>query len=75
MEDHSTAYYTVGSYMGTNNFSKTAPMRKVVAISGKLLISEILSSLDEFFVKNKEFTVLPYFLKFLRECRMIKNLQ
>lgn len=67
IEDDFIGYYTVGVYIGTNNFSKTAPIRKVIALNGKLLISEIMSSLDEFFVKNKEFTVLPYYLKYLRE--------
>ncbi|MFA7083201.1 MAG: hypothetical protein WC141_01575 [Arcobacteraceae bacterium] len=67
----SKAYYTVGVNVGTNNFSKTAPIRKVCAYKGDLILDKILPTLDEFFVKNKEFTVLPFGLKYLREFRQI----
>jgi hypothetical protein len=42
-------------------------VRKVEAIKGNLLLDDLLVMMDEYFVKNKELTVLPYPLKYLRE--------
>lgn len=65
------AYYSTGVNVGTNNFSKTAPIREVCVYKGELILEKILPTLDDFFVKNKEFTVLPFGLKYLREFRQI----
>ena len=67
------AYYVIGAKDIKQTFPKTNIIRKIEAIKGKLLLDELLVMMDEYFVKNKELTVLPYPLKYLREFReMIK---
>jgi hypothetical protein len=67
------AYYVIGVKDIKQTFPKTNIIRKIEAIKGKLLLDELLVMMDEYFVKNKELTVLPYPLKYLREFReMIK---
>jgi len=61
------AYYVVGTKNMSSSFSKSNIIRKMEAIKGKLILDELLLMMDEYFVKNKELTVLPYPLKYLRE--------
>ena len=61
------AYYVVGTKDISSSFSKSNIIRKMEAIKGKLILDELLLMMDEYFVKNKELTVLPYPLKYLRE--------
>ncbi|WP_434638151.1 hypothetical protein MLC35_05195 [Sulfurimonas sp. NW7] len=49
------------------SIEKASPLREVYAYKGKNLLNTILPMLDEYFVKNGDFTVLPYPLKYVRE--------
>jgi len=46
---------------------RNSPFRRVRFIKGKIDIEQILSSMEHYFVRNKELTVLPYPLKYARE--------
>jgi len=65
--DEKNAYYVVGTKEIGSSFSRTNIIRKIEAIKGKLLLEDLLIMMDEYFIKNKELTVLPYPLKYLRE--------
>lgn len=60
-------------FIGVNDnipqaISNASPIRKVCVYQGEnLLYKEILPMLSEYFVKNGDFTVLPYPLKYIRE--------
>ena len=71
--DEKNAYYLVGTKEIASSFSRTNIVREVEAIEGELLLDDLLIMMDEYFVKNKELTVLPYPLKYLREFVEIKN--
>jgi len=67
------AYFVTGTKDISSSFPRSNIIRKIETIEGKLLLDELLVMMDEYFVKNKELTVLPYSLKYLREFReMIK---
>jgi len=61
------AYYVVGTKDIASSFARSNIIRKIKAIEGKLLLDEVLVMMDEYFVKNRELTVLPYPLKYLKE--------
>jgi len=65
--DNKTAYYVVGIKKLGQSLSRTNVIRKIEAIDGNLLLDDLLFMMDEYFVKNKELTVLPYPIKYLRE--------
>lgn len=65
--DEKNAYYVVGTKEISSSFSRTNIIRKIEAIKGELLLEDLLVMMDEYFIKNKELTVLPYPLKYLRE--------
>lgn len=44
-----------------------ARVRKIVAYEGELLAKEVMEMMDEYFVKNKELTALPFPIKYARE--------
>ena len=68
VENSKFAYYYVGIHHNDKmNSTKANIIREVEAKYGDLFINDILKSLDEYFVKNKEVTVLPFYLKYLRE--------
>jgi len=73
-EYDSYSKYIVGS---EKNIAKTLPranpIREIRVYRGKLLANNILGMLSEYFVKNGEFTVLPYPLKYIREYYKINN--
>lgn len=46
---------------------KTSPFREVKAVKGDVVIEPVLDSLDEYMVRNKEVTVLPFYMKYVRE--------
>jgi hypothetical protein len=59
-------------YIGVNNnlrtsIAKASVIREVRVYRGNNIFEEILSSLDEYFVKNGDFTVLPYPIKYIKE--------
>jgi len=60
------AYYVVGT-TDMKSFPKANTIRKIKAIEGNLILNDLLVMMDEYFVKNKELTILPYSLKYLRE--------
>ena len=64
---NSEYYYSVGMPNNSNSFSTTSPFRKISIIEGNLIEDKILSSLNIYFVKNKDYTVVPYPLKYIRE--------
>lgn len=73
-KDNNACYYHVG-YNKNYDFSssKATPLRLVEAMEGELFIDTILSSLDEYIVKNKEVTVLPFYMKYAREYMNLKE--
>ena len=71
--DEKNAYYVVGTKEIASSFSRTNTIRKIEAINGALLLDNLLPMMDEYFVKNKELTVLPYPLKYLREFSEVKK--
>jgi len=67
-------YYVVGTKEMPDSFPRTNTIREIEAIKGELFLDDILHMMDEYFVKNRELTVLPYPLKYLREfAKMYKN--
>lgn len=71
--DEKNAYYVVGTKEIGASFSRTNIIRKIEAIEGELLLDDLLVMMDEYFIKNKDLTVLPYPLKYLREFVKIKK--
>ena len=69
------AYYVVGTKEIASSFARSNIIRKIEAIEGKLLLDEVLVMMDEYFVRNKELTVLPYPLKYLREFVKIETIK
>lgn len=60
--------YIVGSEKNiAKTLSRANPIREVHRYKGELLTKDILEMLSEYFVKNGEFTVLPYPIKYIRE--------
>lgn len=65
-EEHSL--YTVGVSGNVNqNIAKANLIREVRTYKGGSLLKPILGMLDEYFVRNGQFTVLPFPLKYCRE--------
>lgn len=66
--------YIVGKYDNTSSYSKNDPARLIYPLYGNSVdIDVVLSSLEHYFVKNKDITVMPYQLKYLKEIIEIKN--
>ncbi len=49
------------------DFTRNSIFRKILTVKGDELPLTILKMMDEYYVKNKELTVLPYTLKYIRE--------
>ena len=61
------AYFVVGTKDIASSFARTNIIRKIEAIERNLLLDDLLFMMDEYFVKNKELTVLPFPIKYLKE--------
>jgi len=61
--DEKNAYYVVGTKEIGSSFSRTNVIRKIEAIKGELLLEDLLIMMDEYFIKNKELTVLSTYPK------------
>ncbi len=72
--DEKEAFYVVGTKDIASSFARSNVIRKIKAIEGKLILDDLLVMMDEYFVKNKELTVLPYPLKYLREFASLQSL-
>jgi len=62
--------YSVGIpsiHQATANMSKAIQLRELHRLQGKLLTLDILEMMNEYFVKNGSFTVLPYPIKYVKE--------
>lgn len=67
--------YILGKYDNTSSYSKNSPARIIYPLKGKAInIDIITSSLQQYFIKNKDITVMPYQLKYLREIIGIKKI-
>jgi len=66
--DFNTLYH-VGSPSGNlaETIGNNSPYRKIIPIEGEIDILDILPLMEYYFVKNKDFTVLPYPIKYARE--------
>ena len=62
--------YSVGIpsiHKATANMPKAIQLRELHRLHGKLLTLEVLEMMNEYFVRNGDFTVLPYPMKYIRE--------
>jgi len=70
-ENNSEAIYFSGECIEINpldsKFSNATHIRKVKVYQGKLIFKELIDMLNVDFVKYKEYTVLPFPIKYLRE--------
>ncbi|WP_457745482.1 hypothetical protein [Sulfurimonas sp.] len=51
----------------SESIEKSSPIREVCTYRGKNILNMILPMLNEYFVKNGDFTVLPYPIKYIKE--------
>ena len=51
----------------SESIEKSSPIREVCVYRGKSILNMILPMLNEYFVKNGDFTVLPYPIKYIKE--------
>ena len=65
--DNYSAYIVGTEKNVAQTLPRANPIREIYAYKGELLTHNILRMLSEYFVKNGEFTVLPYPLKYIRE--------
>jgi len=70
-DDYSMEYYSANVLNPDIKMSKGIVVRRIEFSKKDFCIDMILNSLNEYFIKNKEFTVLPFILKYLKE--FIKN--
>lgn len=70
-DDYSMEYYSANVLNPDIKMSKGIVVRRIDFSKKDFCIDMILNSLNEYFIKNKEFTVLPFILKYLKE--FIKN--
>jgi len=69
-DNYNYSVYSVGIssiHKTTANMPKAIKIREIHLLRGKLLTKQILEMMSEYFVKNGEFTVLPYPIKYIRE--------
>ena len=67
-KDFYTVYH-VGTPSGnlTETIGSNSPYRKIIPVQGEIDILDIVPLMEFYFVKNKNFTVLPYPIKYARE--------
>jgi hypothetical protein len=68
IEDNSLIYYSSINTLNPNaKISKANILRKIYFSNLDFDYKNLLNSLDEYFIRNKEFTVLPFVVKYLSE--------
>ena len=73
-KEEGSFFYHIGYNRNSNaTLPKASPFREVEAEEGDILIEAVLHSLDEYMVRNKEVTVLPFYMKYAREYADIFN--
>ena len=73
-KDEDSFFYHVGYNRNDKlDSAKASPFREVKAAVGDVIIEPVLDSLDEYMVRNKDVTVLPFYMKYAREYAEIFN--
>ncbi len=72
-DDYYIEYYSANVLNPDTKLPKGVVVRRVDFSNKDFDIDIILNSLNEYFIKNKEFTVLPFILKYLKEFTSINK--